>query len=95
MIILMKNRRLDKFKKYYTAVCLNCGSKFAFSEDDMGGLYRNMWITCPVCDDTTPQYIRTSDGIEYSNFKEISRRRYNWIMKKYGTKNTNKGDEGV
>lgn len=48
MIILMKNRRLDKFKKYYTAVCLNCGSKFAFSEDDMGGLYRNMWITCPV-----------------------------------------------
>lgn len=91
----MKKRRLDKLKRYYKTICLNCGSKFAFSEDDLEGIYRDTGIKCPVCSDTTPQYTRTSDGMEYSNFKEISYRQYNRIMKRYGTKNTDKGDEGV
>lgn len=95
MIILMKKRRLDKLKKYYKTICLNCGSKFAFSEDDLEGIYRDTWIKCPVCSDTTPHYICTADGMEYSNFKEISCRKYNWFMKKYGTKDTDKGDEGL
>lgn len=91
----MKKQRLDKLKRYYKTICLNCGSKFAFSEDDLGGLYRDVWIDCPVCCDSTPHYTCTSDGMEYSNFKEISCRQYNRIMKRYGTKNTDKRDEGV
>lgn len=93
MIILMKERRETKRKNYYMTICAGCLSKFAFSEDDMDGIYDHESIVCPVCSERIPHYITSVKGVTLSYFKTISRRKYNWLMKRYGTKNTDEGDD--